>query len=181
MGLSLVKICFWCILITFQQLRRTFLSAFLCYQLLKCVESTPIGQRERLKCVKSTPIGPRKRFNCVKSTPIGLHWIEALREVLSFGGLQNEISRWRCLQLSEKWLVQDLLDCTASVKNYFMQSRISKSQLVPETDWYQLDISCKKAGEVYTFVAWFIVPLTWEKKSKQLTNVAPSVTIVNIK
>ena len=49
---------------------RLLIQAFLCY-LLKCVESTPIGPHKRLKCV---------------STPIGQHWIEAVREMFSFGG-----------------------------------------------------------------------------------------------
>ena len=41
-------ICFWCILFTFQQLRRTFPLAFLYCQLPQIWENTPIGLHKRL-------------------------------------------------------------------------------------------------------------------------------------
>ena len=99
-------ICFWCILFTFQQLRRTFVPAFFLFFLLSiaqmCGKHSYWSEQKSQKCVhshwsvESTPIGPHKRLKSV-STSIGRHWFEALREVLSSGGLKNDISRWRSL------------------------------------------------------------------------------------
>ena len=89
-----VWICFWCILFIFQQLRRTFLPAFLYFQLLK------FGGTLLLVCTitqiwGSSPIGRHK-----SNQPIGTFpWIWALRELLRFGELKDDTSRWRLLQL----------------------------------------------------------------------------------
>ena len=92
-----VWICFWCILLIFQQLRRTFLPAFLHFQFLK------FGGTLLLVCTitqiwGSTPIGRHQ-----SNQPIGTFpWIWALGdsgELLRFGGLTDDASRWRLLQL----------------------------------------------------------------------------------
>ena len=75
----------------------------------------------------STPIGQHKAYQPIRT----LHEFGALREVLSFGGLYNDNSRWRWLQLFEKWLDTDLV-CTASFKNFLLLLRIHESKLVPE-------------------------------------------------
>ena len=52
-------ICFWCIFSSWGGLFFQLFFFSSCYQLLKCVESIPIGPHKRLKSV-STPIGPFK-------------------------------------------------------------------------------------------------------------------------
>ena len=119
----MIWICFWCILFTFQQQRRTFPPAFLFYQLPQIWENTPIGLHKRLNFGKHSHWLAQNWSTNRNVFPKLRHWerwavLGVWRMVPADGA--------HCCSMSSK--VQDL-NSTATVDNCVIQLSTCESQL----------------------------------------------------